>query len=86
MNKKEEFEAQNKSKGSRVDHDTCCSPRTKGPSTQGSGFSPMGSCKTISDFLDQDGRDNVDVKVFWLLYMHVAYHSMFFAHPIGMKW
>ena len=68
MNKKEEFEAQNKSKGSRVDQDSSNSKRTGGPSTQGSGFFPMGSSKTISEFLDYGGRDDVDAKVFHFLY------------------
>ena len=67
--KKEEFEAQNTSKRSSDDHDLSCSPRIGGPSTQGNGFSPMQSCgKTISDFLDQGGRDNVDSKVYRFLY------------------
>ena len=67
--KKEEFEAQNTSKRSSDDHDLSCSPRTGGPSTQGSGLSPMQSRgRTISDFLDQGGGDGVDSKVYWFLY------------------
>ena len=63
--KKEEFEAQNITKRSTDVQDLSCSPRTGGPSTQGSGFSPMQSCgKTISDFLDQGGRDDLEAKVF----------------------
>ena len=68
MYKKEEFEAQNKSKASRVDQDPSNTPRTGGPSTQISGFLPMGSRKTISDLLDYGGRDDVDAKVFRFLY------------------
>ena len=64
MYKKEEFEAQNKAKESSVDKDLSNSPRTRGPSTQGSGFLPMESHKKISDFLNQGSRDDVDAKVF----------------------
>ena len=42
-----------------------------GPSTQASGFSPMQSRgKTISDFLDQGGRDDMDSKVDRFLYVY----------------
>ena len=69
MYKKEEFEAQNITKRSSDDHDLSCSPRTGGPSTRGSGFSPMQSHgKTISYFLDQGDRDDVVSKVYRFLY------------------
>ena len=66
---KEEFEAQNITNLSSDDHDPSCSARIGGPSTQGSGFSPMQSRgKIISYFLDQGGRDDVDSKVLRFLY------------------
>jgi hypothetical protein len=41
--------------------------------------------RTISNFLDQGCRNDVDA-IFLVFSMHVTCHSMFFVHPIGMEW
>lgn len=70
--KREEEEAQHKSKKSRVEHETLSSLKTfsgRSPSIHGSGFSSMHSgCRTILNFLDQGCRDDVDAKVLCFLY------------------
>ena len=69
--KREEEQAQYKSKKSRLEQEI---------HTHGSGFTPMHyGRKTISDFLDIGCRDVVDAKVFRFIYV------MFFTHLIGMK-
>ena len=66
--KREEEEAQYISKKTKVEHETSSSHRTfsaRSPSTHGSGFSTTHSGhRTMSDFLEQGGRDDVDAKVF----------------------
>ena len=62
--RKEENEAIYKSKGLKADNVNDLSS----PSTRGSGFSPVGSRKTLSDFLDQGCRDDVDSKVYRFLF------------------
>ena len=70
--KREEKEAQYKSKKSRVEHETSSSHRAfsaRSPSIHGNGFLPMHyGHKTLLDFLDQGCRDDVDAKVFRFLY------------------
>ena len=70
--KREEEEAQYKSKISRVEQETTSSHRpfsSHSPSTHGSGFTPMHyGRKTLPDFLDIGCRDDVDAKVFRFLY------------------
>ena len=82
----EEEAAQNNSKRSRVESESphrMFGSGSGSSSTHGSGFLPMR--KTLSDFLDLGCRDDVDSKVYRFLYA-CGVHSMFFAHPIGMKW
>jgi hypothetical protein len=70
--RREEEEAQNKSKKSRVESETSNSHRMfngRSPSPHNSGFSPMHSRhRTISYFLEQGCRDDVDKKNFKVLY------------------
>lgn len=70
--KREEEQAQYKSKKSRLEQETTSSHRpfnAHSPSTHGSGFTPMHyGHKTISKFLDIGCRDDVDAKVFRFLY------------------
>jgi hypothetical protein len=71
---KEEEATQNKSKKSRVESksQTSSSQRMfngRSPSPHASGFSPMHlEHRTISDFLDQGCRDDVDAKLFRFFY------------------
>ena len=82
----EEDVTQNNSNRSRVESESPQRMFGSGfglSSTHGSGFSPMR--KTFSNFLD------LVVEMMWIqkftrISVHVLYHSMFFAHPIGMKW
>jgi hypothetical protein len=84
---REEEATQNESKRPRVEHES--SKRMfigRSAFPHASGFSPSSSWhRTLSDFLDQGCRDDVDAKILGFS-MHVVYHSMFFSHPIGMKW
>lgn len=70
--KREEEQAQYKSKKSRLEQETTSSHRpftAHSPSTHGSGYTPMQyGRKTISEFLDIGCRDDVDAKVFRFLY------------------
>ena len=71
--RKEEEEAQYKFKRLRVEQEATSSRKSFGfrsdGSTHGSGASPMQlSHRTLSDFLDQGCRDDVDAKVFRFLY------------------
>jgi hypothetical protein len=90
---REEEEAQYKSKKSKgfFEHSSQShAQRTPSASSHGSGYGGTGTNislrrRTISDFLDEGCRNDVDSKVYGFS-MHVGYHSMFFAHLIGMKW
>jgi hypothetical protein len=84
---REEEVAQNKAKKPKCEHqNTQRMFNGRVASAHGSALSPSPSRRTLSDFLDQGCRDDVDAKHFRFLYMHVVYHSMFFTHHIGMKW
>jgi hypothetical protein len=67
---REEEEAQNKSKKSKVESETSYRMfNGRSPSPHASGSSPMHlGHRTISDFLDQGCRDDMDAKVFRVLY------------------
>jgi hypothetical protein len=66
---REEEVAQNKAKKTKVEHENTQRMFIgRVVSAHGSSFSPSSSRRTLSDFLDQGCRDDVDAKIFRFLY------------------
>jgi hypothetical protein len=83
---REEEVTQNKSKRPKGEHENARRMFIgRSASPHASAFSPSSSPRTISDFLTK-GVGMMWIQKFTGFSMHVGYHSMFFAHLIGMKW